>query len=680
MTSPNDEKEQKIIPPTDDRLLQTILTNAKAYQRTKQLRQHYHPSKLLGVVLSKRLASLNLVSTDLARQLHMEPEHIELLLNGELPESVIDDDLLIALARQFIMNPNVLRIIMRRNFTPSPLDEQDSFALGDAEGGTMNQLFQSLVNVLQYAQDPFIDHLEQLKRFVTTELKNTVFNLHDMQIPYMTESPESVTQIIPIAYQPHRSHHTYTAPDETAMTQHLSTVFDKYGGRILLLGDVGAGKTTALIKFALEKINDRLSTLHKPMPIYAPIRTWKYQESIPDWLVRVLNLDERKLREELEQRQVLLLLDGLDELETTDPLSIKSFELHLAFMQQLTLLTNHAMIVTCRTADYERMVLESHEKLLLNGAVNIQPFQPLQINEYLRDYKSLRAWLQLDPQLLTMVRRPLCLNAFITIYHNMRHQLDRAIESQHVSSDIYNAFFEAYVEIIYAFEQERSVEPLSYTILQIYEIFGSTLLDLYRFEGKQPTIMRVTDIEQVIGHQWSDFIALAERLYLIRTVDAQHFEFVHTALYRHFAIREALNQLKSDDDRNRYDAIQVLGLIGDARTIDLIAEMLSHQNTGIRQIAVWALSQIDHDGVILHLFSALRDGDYLVQVVAATALRRINVTSETLNLLKHRDTDSPAKAIWDTDTHPDKLAIALDTLDHWGHTDDPGDQAEAPSS
>ena len=51
-------------------------------------------------------------------------------------------------------------------------------------------------------------------------------------------------------------------------------VYEKYEGRVLLLGDPGAEKTTTLMAFARDAVSKRQVDTSQPLPLLAPIATW----------------------------------------------------------------------------------------------------------------------------------------------------------------------------------------------------------------------------------------------------------------------------------------------------------------------------------------------------------------------------------------------------------------------
>lgn len=103
------------------------------------------------------------------------------------------------------------------------------------------------------------------------------------------------------------------------MSQMLIETFgrDDIGGKLLILGSPGAGKTTALLSLAEQLSVGALAQPQTVIPVMFELSTWrKDNQSIRDWLIEQL-YDQHggdrkaKLYEQWIDRQVLLpLLDG----------------------------------------------------------------------------------------------------------------------------------------------------------------------------------------------------------------------------------------------------------------------------------------------------------------------------------------------------------------------------------
>lgn len=97
-------------------------------------------------------------------------------------------------------------------------------------------------------------------------------------------------------------------------------VFDspEVAGKLLILGQPGAGKTTTLLDLTQALVERATAESHDPMPVLFNLSTWKDdRQSMSAWLVDALLSKygvSRKLGQQwLKDRNILPLLDGLDE-------------------------------------------------------------------------------------------------------------------------------------------------------------------------------------------------------------------------------------------------------------------------------------------------------------------------------------------------------------------------------
>jgi plasmid maintenance system antidote protein VapI len=75
--------------------------------------------KRLGVFLDECLANLGLSRTDFARQLGIERELADAILDNLLPESEIDDEFLVEIAKVVKYEPNLFRLMLGRSIQPA---------------------------------------------------------------------------------------------------------------------------------------------------------------------------------------------------------------------------------------------------------------------------------------------------------------------------------------------------------------------------------------------------------------------------------------------------------------------------------------------------------------------------------------------------------------------------------
>ena len=136
------------------------------------------------------------------------------------------------------------------------------------------------------------------------------------------------------------------------------------GKCLLILGKSGSGKTVIILKLALDLINEHKPNDKKLIPIILGLTTWEPNQTIEEWLTKQLkfgyNLDEsitlKWLKNENTDNKLLLLLDGLNELEDNLEKCIDAIKNFRKKYKKTHL------IICCRARNYEN----SKNKLKVN--------------------------------------------------------------------------------------------------------------------------------------------------------------------------------------------------------------------------------------------------------------------------------------------------------------------------
>jgi transcriptional regulator with XRE-family HTH domain len=198
-------------------------------------------------------------------------------------------------------------------------------------------------------------------------------------------------------------------PPGTSITQ----VYDSSNGELLILGEPGAGKTTLLLELASALLERATQEEAHPIPVVFNLSSWAVKrQPLSLWLVEELIMKYQVPRQIgqawIEQDELLLLLDGLDEVDVAAReeciVTLNSYRETHGLVP---------LVICCRKAEY----LNQKTNLLLHSAIIVQPLTPQQIDAYLHNggekLARLHEVLTADSELQDLVKTPLMLSIFI---------------------------------------------------------------------------------------------------------------------------------------------------------------------------------------------------------------------------------------------------------------------------
>ena len=225
----------------------------------------------------------------------------------------------------------------------------------------------------------------------------------------------------------------------------IGQVFDQCSGRLLILGEPGAGKTTSLLDLAIELYDKAESDQQERIPVMVDLAEWQPNApqsnpglgkevnrllglsrkssadlsseqvttwSFADWLAYEVGKrygSPQKIQQWLAEKRLVPLLDGLDEVRPE-----YQQDCVRAINQWLNSDVNIQVGLCCRREQYE----DYSEKLELEGAVYLQDLTDEQIQIFLRDANRSELWESVvaDANLLELIRKPLLLSMATVAY------------------------------------------------------------------------------------------------------------------------------------------------------------------------------------------------------------------------------------------------------------------------
>lgn len=253
---------------------------------------------------------------------------------------------------------------------------------------------------------------------------------------------------------------TWTNTDEAGNPLPPGTkIIDKFkqlgkGGTLLILGEPGGGKTTTLLELARDLLLAAEHDYTLPLPVVFNLSSWSIKQSIADWLVQQLQIQYQVSKDIgknwLQKQQLLLMLDGLDEVSVLhrDACVVALNHFSLEYGQT-------DMVVTSRLQDYELL----SNRLKIKAAVYLQPLSLEQIETYLTnaagELTAVKQAMKQDIILQELARSPLMLSIIALAYQGKSFEDVTQIYSlEERRRDILNAYIERMLK-------RRSSKPYS---------------------------------------------------------------------------------------------------------------------------------------------------------------------------------------------------------------------------
>ncbi|MHC5862529.1 NACHT domain-containing protein [Nostoc sp.] len=176
---------------------------------------------------------------------------------------------------------------------------------------------------------------------------------------------------------------------------------ERITGRLLILGNPGAGKTAAKMQIAEELIICAENNYSEPIPFWFDLSSWN-EQSLEKWLIVELIKEygyyQKFWKKLLRNHQILPMLDNLDQLKL--PRQVKCITAINDFLKKDKLIP---LIVCCRLEGYNQFY-----QLALNGAVCLQPLSEQQVQDYCVKVKNidLLETISKDSNLLNFAKTP----------------------------------------------------------------------------------------------------------------------------------------------------------------------------------------------------------------------------------------------------------------------------------
>ncbi|NEO46321.1 MAG: NACHT domain-containing protein [Moorea sp. SIO4A3] len=278
------------------------------------------------------------------------------------------------------------------------------------------------VNVTQQLTSPHLSNVERRNRSKILarvysywikgllESENSLYNVDAIELGFEYK-PDAVIYPWEMVVQEYN-----TSDRKLDSNTSIFEIFEELNEELLILGEPGTGKTTMLLDLARTLIRRAQQDETFPIPVIFHLSFWSQNPiSFHDWLIHELgerySLSPKISKKWIENNQVLLLLDGLDEVK---------LEVRSSCIEAINFFRSNygylSLVICSRIKDYESL----DSKLKLNGAIVIQPLTQENINNFLSaaggQLSVLRQVLKVDSELRELAKIPLMLNIMVMVY------------------------------------------------------------------------------------------------------------------------------------------------------------------------------------------------------------------------------------------------------------------------
>lgn len=311
-----------------------------------------------------------------------------------------------------------------------------------------------------------------------------------------------------------------------------------FQGRLLLLGEPGAGKTISLLLFIRDSIIRRLQDISQPLPILGIVPTWTNEpgRSFSDWLQSSYGAPDN-VKSILDSGNALLILDGLDELI---PEGLSSVDPQTIFVQELP--SNNKIVLTCRVRTSQFLT----DYFPLNGAVLVSPLTENQIKQYLDPFKDLKSLIDSECELTNLLDTPFMLCLFAEAFHDAdKHELDSLLlglqdkfhlKDKIVERGVRSRFRRLYEKI----NAEKSNQESEFrNLLDALEYMAATMLMQAPWEDQ-------TTIQVQLLNSYANIdslINMAVNLRIVVQANTDSYRFTHLFFRNFFGLRYCLSNL-----------------------------------------------------------------------------------------------------------------------------------------
>ena len=412
----------------------------------------------------------------------------------------------------------------------------------------------------------------------------------------------------------------------------LRQALDYAQDRLAIVGPPGSGKTIALMALARDLASEAITDPDRPLPLLVSAASWEAdgiaQPGLIAWLAREMPILADAIPDLIRSRQVILLVDGLDELphRAFKPEEAEQRYPRKELVSQLP--RTCPLVMASRPHEFQASAAD----LEISKVFELQPLTDAQVSAFVAQVPAAAVILEQDRALRAAARTPLMLALLCSA-------LDAAGRKEvgpKTPPEARDLIVKYHVESRYKREcaRQQGTGSAPPSLEELYRILGSLAMNDAGGGGNR-NLFAVDDVQAELGHDAYSFVLNANIMIATR---GNALRFYHLALRDHFAFHYAQAAIHDPDPEIRDSAAWALWQIPDRRVVDLLVEALGDPYPYARGSAAAALGRIGDRQAIGPLTTLLADDTQAVSIygntiadVARWAITQINQSELSLD-------------------------------------------------
>ena len=381
--------------------------------------------------------------------------------------------------------------------------------------------------------------------------------------------------------------------------------------RLGIVGPPGSGKTIALMALARDLASEAITDPDRPLPLLVSAASWDGGNSQMDliaWLAREIPVLADATGDLIRSRQVILLVDGLDELphRTQDSEAAEQRYPRKELISELP--RSCPLVVASRPHEFQ----EAAADLGIGKVFELQPLTDAQVAAFTAEVPAAAAILARDDALRAAARTPLMLTLLCSALDAAGRKDIGHLTHPEARDLIVGSYVESRYEREYARQRDSGDAPPS--LEEFYRQLGAFAMSDAGGGGNR-NLFPEAEIQAQLDH---DTYRLALNANIMITARGNALRFYHLALRDHFAFHYAQAAIHDPNPAIRDSAAWALWQIPDRRVVDLLVEAFSDPYPYARGSAASALGRIGDPRAIGPLTMLLADSTQVVSMYGNT--------------------------------------------------------------